>query len=89
MEDIIRDLKRHTSKSILKAIESNETESRKEWMLWMFERAGRKNLNNKRFQFWQQHNHPIELFPNEMMDQKLHYLPVRQAGIHENPEKKG
>jgi REP element-mobilizing transposase RayT len=33
MEDIIRDLKRHTSKSILLGIEENPIESRKEWLL--------------------------------------------------------
>jgi REP element-mobilizing transposase RayT len=46
MEYIIRDLKRHTSKAILKAIEENSQESRREWMLWMFSRAGKKNSNN-------------------------------------------
>ena len=42
MENIIRDFKRHTSKTILKAIEENIQESRREWMLWMFKRAGKK-----------------------------------------------
>ena len=42
-EDIIRDLKRHTSKTLLKNIDEDPQESRKKWMLWMFERAGRKN----------------------------------------------
>lgn len=41
--------------------------------------AGRKkNSNNQAFQFWQQDNHPIELWDNYMMDQKLEYL-------HQNP----
>lgn len=51
LEDIIRDLKRHTSKSTLKSIEENHQESRKEWLLWMFERAGKRNPNNKKYQF--------------------------------------
>lgn len=42
------------------------TESRKEWMYWMMQRAGKKNNNNTDFQFWQQHNHPIELDSNEL-----------------------
>jgi putative transposase len=57
-------------------------------MLWMFERAGKKNPRNKDFQFWQQHNHPIELFDNAIMEQKLDYLhnnPV-EAGFVEKPE---
>lgn len=82
MENILRDLKKHTSKSLLKAISENPVESRKEWMLWMFERAGKKNSNNSKYQFWQQHNHPIELDSNKLKDQKLDYL-------HNNPVVEG
>ncbi|MGL1887482.1 MAG: transposase [Reichenbachiella sp.] len=87
LEDIIRDLKRHTSKSILKSIEDNNQESRREWLLWMFERAGKRNPNNKKYQFWQQNNHPIELSSNRIMQQKLDYIhanPV-EAGIVREP----
>ncbi len=51
-------------------------------MLWMMERAGKQNINNNKWQFWQQDNHPIELFNNEKQYQKLSY-------IHENPVKAG
>jgi putative transposase len=88
MEDIIRDLKRHTSKTLLKAIHENSLESRRKWLIWFFERAGKRNPNNKNFQFWQQHNHPIELYSSFMMDQKLEYVhnnPVA-AGIVARPE---
>ena len=47
MQDILRDFKRFTSAKLKKAIKQNVTESRKEWMLWMMERAGKKNSNNK------------------------------------------
>ena len=47
MQDIIRDLKKHTSKQLIKSITENQQESRREWMLWMFERAGKRNSNNK------------------------------------------
>jgi len=63
---------------VIESIESNAQESRKEWMIWMFKRAGAVNSNNKVYQFWQQNNHPIELSTNEMIDQRLSYL-------HENP----
>jgi len=82
MEDIIRDMKKHTAKTILKAIAENQQESRREWMLWMFERAGKRNSNNTTYQFWQQHNQPIELNTNFLLDQKLHY-------IHQNPVEAG
>ena len=76
--DIIRDLKKYTSKMIIAEIETNVRESRKNWMIWMFKRAGGKNSNNKVYQFWQQDNHPIELSTNIMIEQRLNYL-------HENP----
>jgi len=78
LSDIIRDLKSFTSRHIRKALESDSTESRREWLLWMMKRAGTKNLRNKDFQLWQQHNHPIELSTNEMLDQRLDYT-------HNNP----
>ena len=82
LEDIIRDLKSYTSRHIRKYMENNPQESRKEWMLWMMKRAGEKKSNNKDFQFWQQHNHPIELSTKEIMLQRLNY-------IHNNPVEAG
>ncbi|MEQ6117935.1 transposase, partial [Reichenbachiella sp. MALMAid0571] len=70
LEDIIRDLKSYTSRHIRKYIENNPQESRKEWLLWMMKRAGNKASNNKGFQFWQQHNHPIELSTNSIVQQR-------------------
>ncbi|MBC6111948.1 transposase [Pedobacter fastidiosus] len=78
MEDILRDFKSHTSTQLRKMIKDNQQESRREWLLWMMERAGNKNSNNNGFQFWQQDNHPIELWDNYMKEQKLDYL-------HDNP----
>ncbi len=40
----------------------------------MMERAGKKNGNNSYWQLWQQHNKPIELNTNSILDQKLEYL---------------
>ena len=80
--DVLRDFKKFTSKTIINCIEINPEESRKDWMIWMFKRAGAKNANNKIYQFWQQDNHPIELSSLSMMQQKLDY-------IHENPIKAG
>jgi putative transposase len=88
ISDIIRDSKKFTSKQIVKAIKDNPSESRKEWMIWMFEREGKRNSNNKDFQFWQQDNHPIQLSNAFMLKQRMDYLhdnPVR-AGIVYNAE---
>lgn len=86
--DIIRDFKKYTAMNILKSIRENPQESRKEWMLWMFERAGKKNGNNTLYQFWQQANHPIEL-AGDMIDQKLEYIhnnPVNAGWVNEPEE---
>ncbi len=80
--NIIRDLKKYTSKMIIAEIERNLQESRKNWMIWMFKRAGAQNSNNKIYQFWQQDNHPIELSTNDMIEKRVYYL-------HENPVKAG
>lgn len=88
LEDIMRDMKKHTSTALKTAIQSNQQESRREWMLWMMERAGKKNSQNMNFQLWQQDNHPIELSDIKMLHQKLDYIhnnPV-VAGIVEKPE---
>ena len=63
-------------------IKENPQESRKNWMLWMFEKAGRSNSNVSNRQFWQQHNQPIEIWSLKVFEQKLSY-------IHENPVKSG
>ncbi len=87
LSDILRDLKGFTSRQILRAIK-NEPESRREWMLKIFQAAGERNNNNKIYQFWQQDNHAMEIFSNSFSDQKLHYIhrnPV-EAGLVENEE---
>jgi len=88
LEDIMRDMKKHTSLELKKAIQNHPSESRREWLIWMMERAGKKNSQNQNFQLWQQDNHPIELSDFKMLHQKLDYIhnnPV-EAGIVEKPE---
>ena len=82
LSDTIRDMKSHTSLALRKCIQDNPRESRKEFLLWMFERTAKKNKRNTKYQVWQQHNHPIELSTKEMVDQRLNY-------IHNNPVEAG
>jgi putative transposase len=79
---IVRDFKKFTSYKLLDAIKHNPFESKKEWMLWMFERIGSKNTSNERYQFWQNGYHPIELNNVFLIEQRLNYL-------HENPVRAG
>ena len=78
LEDIVRDMKKQTSLELKEAIKNNVRESRKGWIMWMMERDGKKNGNNKDWQFWQHHNKPIEIKDQEMFDKTLDY-------IHQNP----
>jgi len=80
--------KSFTSKEFIKQIEQNPQESRKEWLMHMFKFFGGGNSQNEEYQFWQNGNHPIELWSNEMIRQKINYLhnnPVKQ-GIVAKPE---
>jgi len=78
LEGIIRDMKAFTSRRLRQVISESEQESRKEWIVWMMQRAGQKNKNNYDWQFWRQDNHPIELYDWAITKQKLDYL-------HNNP----
>jgi len=83
----LRDMKRHTSKKIIDAIRK-EPESRREWILEHFRKAASKHKRNNEFQVWMHHNHPVELFSNKFIWQRLdyiHYNPV-EAGLVESPE---
>jgi putative transposase len=82
LEDIMRDMKKHTSLELKKAIKNHPGESRREWLLSMMESAGKENSQNLSFQLWQQDNHPIELSDFRILHQKLDY-------IHNNPVEAG
>ena len=85
-DELIRDFKSYTSKQLIKLIEENTQESRREWLLNSFRKAAAANSNNATNQFWQQHNHPVELWSNNVIQQKIDYThdnPV-EAGFVEN-----
>jgi len=76
LEDIIRDIKKYTAVKIIRTIKNNSLESRRDWMIDLFEKAGLSNSNNTQYQFWQQHYHPVELSTNKMIGKRLDYLPT-------------
>ena len=81
LSDIIRDLKKFTAKSIIKAIESNPHESRKRWLLWLLKKDGH-------IWFWEEGYHGEEIFSQTFLETKIKYIhqnPVR-AGIVEKEE---
>jgi len=88
IEAIIRDIKKFTAITFIEAIKNHPEESRRELLLYLFGRAGTFNKNNKKYQIWQQHSHPLEINTNEKADRFLDYIhqnPVN-AGIVFSPE---
>ena len=78
---IIRDFKKFTATQLLQAIQKPQ-ESRRDWMMPIFKKAGSINSNNQNFQFWFQDNNPLEVYSLKFVLQKLHY-------IHQNPVRAG
>ncbi len=88
LSDVIRDFKKFTSKAVIDCIQKNDKESRKEWMIRLFEYYAKYNKNNKTHQFWQQESKPIELESPKWINQKLAYIHLNPVvnGIVQEPE---
>lgn len=81
LPDILRDFKKFTSKAVFQAIENNDRESRREWLLKQF-------TTESGNRFWRADNKPVELWSNKVIQEKLkyiHYNPVEE-GLVFNPE---
>ncbi len=86
LSDTIRDLKKFTSKEIIKEIQTG-IESRRSWFLDLFSNAASKQNKNGYFQVWKRGNHAIVLYSEHFLKQRLNYIhknPVN-AGIVKNP----
>jgi REP element-mobilizing transposase RayT len=87
LSDILRDFKKYTSKAIIEQI-MNENESRREWILELFKKAGEDLKGITNYKFWQDGNHPEEITSNNFFNEKLDYIhnnPVAEL-IVEKPE---
>jgi REP element-mobilizing transposase RayT len=83
----LRDFKKFTANQILKSIET-EAESRREWLMYMFKFYAKFDQPDRMHQFWQHDNHPIALWSQDVIWQKLDYMhlnPVR-SGIVAHPQ---
>lgn len=81
LSDVIRDFKKYTSRRIIEIIQS-EPESRREWLLTHFAKAGAAHSKTKRYKVWQDGNYAIEVYTEYFTWIKVHY-------IHRNPVKAG
>lgn len=87
LPDVIRDFKKFTAKKIISLIKI-DSDGRREWMLDRFRLAADRIRRVKKYKFWQDGFHPIELYGNKVVKQKLLYVhnnPVK-AQIVEYPE---
>ncbi|HTB07502.1 MAG TPA: transposase [Bacteroidia bacterium] len=87
LSGILRDFKAYTAKQLIKAIEENPQESRKEWMLSQFNFHGKISPQKQTMQFWKHDNHPFFLYSNKMIRQKVNYIHVNpvEAGFVNYP----
>lgn len=77
LSEVLRDLKKYTSKAIVRQIEE-DPESRRDWLLKLFAAAGEHLKRIKEYKFWQDGNHAEEIYGNNFLEQKLDYM-------HHNP----
>lgn len=87
LSDTIREFKSFTAKQMLLAIEM-EAESRRDWMLNLFEFAAKQHKRNEKYQVWTHDNHAELIYSDRFIMQKINYIhenPVR-SGIVEKPE---
>jgi putative transposase len=87
LSQIICDFKKYTSKKIVEQI-LKESDNLEDAILNVFKREASKHTRNDTFQFWIQNNHPIEVYSNKFIKQKVDYIhnnPVK-AGLVEKPE---
>ena len=66
----------------LKINRKSQLENWKELLLDYFEKEAEKSSNTTNYQFWRHDNKPIELWSNEVIQQKIDY-------IHNNPVEAG
>jgi putative transposase len=77
LSDILRDFKKFTSQKIVEAVKQ-EPESRRDWLLYRFEFAGKFKTNVDKYKVWQDGNHAKECCSANFTFEKMQY-------IHENP----
>ncbi|MDR1718101.1 MAG: transposase [Prevotella sp.] len=78
LSDILRDFKKYTSKGLLRMLETDIQEPRRDWILNRFEYAAQNDKKIKNYHFWQDGNDMQPVYMYDYLIQKLNY-------IHQNP----
>ncbi len=77
LANVVRDFKKFTSKKIIATI-LNEKESRRDWLLEMFQKSCAHLKRNQTYKVWQNGYHGVLIESQKFVFQKLNY-------IHNNP----
>lgn len=89
LSETIRDLKRHTARTIVESIKK-DPESRRSWLLQIMTEEAHGRSKKCRHQFWAYTNHAVELPPTniQMMMTKFNYVHVNPivAGLVSSAE---
>lgn len=78
LSNIMRDLKRHTSRELIQVLEKSNCRV----ALSAFQSAGRDAKGNEDYKLWQDGYHPKGIFLEDVLRQKIEY-------VHQNPVRKG
>lgn len=82
LSDIIRDFKKFTATKIINAIDKNNKESRKKWILWLLKK-------DDKIIFWQDGYHGEEIYSEDFFNTKENYIhmnPVRAGWVEKEEE---
>lgn len=89
LEAAMRDWKHFTATKILDYLkDTTQPESRREWLLYLFSYFAVGKKDKQTYQVWQHDNHPIELYSEHVIAQKMDYIHLNavRAGLVELPE---
>ncbi|WEK35739.1 MAG: transposase [Candidatus Pseudobacter hemicellulosilyticus] len=82
LNKLLKDFKSFTAKELIAAIQGNNRESRKDWLLHLFRFHARFDRRKEQFCFWQSTNHASFIRDVNMLRQKVDY-------VHQNPVRAG
>ena len=88
LNELLGRFKSTSAKEIIKEIEADPRESRKKWLLYLFQHFAKTSKQYSKNHFWQYTNHPVLLYSHAVIQQKADYIhmnPVR-AGLVCEPE---
>lgn len=88
LTELLGRFKSTTSKKLLRLIAQHEHESRREWLLYLFEYFAKPLKQQEKYQFWQKTNHPTGLWSPAVVRQKVEYIHMNPvvAGLVSEPE---